>query len=317
MSADPPGTGGDRAARPGREAGEGGAADAAARVEDLARRLYPYHVAYERARDRRAVFAYAYYNLTVDLVERLRRPDHGFDDPAWVADLAVAFGERYAAAQDAIDGWRREHGRPGPRPDPAVREALYDAAPKPWADVYLAVTRPDSLVLEDLVFSMAAHIGYDLPNALLAVGDEGRLADYHRMNGVLANDTDFVQRAVTRRYNRFLARLDGLVGGADEAFTGYGVRVARSLAWYNARRLRDPAAGAAAGSSIRESTAALIASVRRAGPWWLRLPARAGRTLVAARRQWPREHREAPVPDAESVDAPDGVERLRSGPSRW
>lgn len=80
----------------------GEAGDPARRVSAVADDLAGYHRRYEANRDARAVFAYAYFNLTLDLADRLAGADV-FDDPTWVADLAVAFASRYRHAMDALD----------------------------------------------------------------------------------------------------------------------------------------------------------------------------------------------------------------------
>lgn len=255
---------------------------AAKRVADLADDLAPYHRRYDDARDSRAVFAYAYYNLTQDLVDRLAGGEE-FNEPNWVADLAVAFGTRYMAAMDAIDGWERDHAS-----DTAPGDSLDEKVPQPWADVYRAICHARSTVLEDLVFAMGAHITYDLPHALLEVGmDADQLADYHRMNDVLASRTDAIQDAVTDRYNRLVARLDRVTGGADERFTNYWLRIGRSMAWYNAMRMQSPRSRAVAERSIEKTTFYLIESVRSSGPGLLRFGFQVYRRLLPLTRRWP------------------------------
>lgn len=256
--------------------------DPARRVGDLADDIAPYHRQYEADRDSRAVFAFAYYNLTLDLAEWLSADADSFDDPSWVADLAVAFGDRFQAAMDAIDELERVGGS-----DAVDDDALAETVSRPWADVYRAICRERSTVIEDLVFSIGAHITYDLPHALLAV-DTGvdRLADYHLMNEVLASRTDAIQDAVTARYNRPMARLDRLAGGADEVFTNYWMRIGRSLAWYNAMRLSSPNSHDEAEGSIERSTAGLVESVR-GGHWIVRSGLCVSRVVVSLTRQWP------------------------------
>lgn len=255
--------------------------DAARRVREVADGLRRYHRRYEADRDSRAVFAYAYLNLTYDLADRLATDPDEFDDPGWVADLAVAFGDRYGAAMDALDA--RERERPSATDDAPAR-----TVPRPWADVHRAICDERSTVLEDLVFPMGAHVTYDLPNALVDVGtDPERLADYHLMNDVLASRTDAVQDAVTTRYNRTVTDLDRVAGDADEVFTNYWLRIGRSMAWYNALRLQAPASRAAAEGSIERSTGALIDSSRSTGPWVVRWGLRLYRRLVPLTRRWP------------------------------
>lgn len=251
------------------------------RVAELADELAPYHRRYEGARDSRAVFAFAYFNLTLDLAEWLADPDNAFDDPDWVADLAVAFGSRYRNAMDAIDEWQRD--------DASDAEAsLKETVPRPWADVYRAICRDRSTVLEDLVFAIGAHITYDLPYALLDVETEtGRLADYHLMNEVLASRTDTIQDIVTNRYNRTIARLDRVIGGADEVFTNYWLRVGRSMAWYNAMRMQSPRSREEAEAAVGRSTSSLIESVRNTGPVFVQTGLRLSRYVLSLTRRWP------------------------------
>lgn len=253
------------------------------RVADLAEELTPYVQRYERDRDSRAIFAYAYFLLTQHLADRLEASDPDFDEPGWVADLAVAFGDRFMAAMDAIDASRGE-----PTPDSNAPAELDEAVPRPWNDVHRAICLERSTVLEDLVFAMGAHISYDLPYALLAVGTEpGNLADYHRMNDVLATRTDAIQDAVTDRYNRFLTRFDRMVGGGDELFTEYWIRIGRSMAWYNAMRLQSPRSRTQAEGSINRATFHLIESARSTGPAPVRWGFALYRLLFRLSRRWP------------------------------
>lgn len=252
------------------------------RVRALAERLQPYHLRYEAARDPRAVFAFVYYNVTVDLAERLAAPDHGFADPGWVADLGVAFGRRFLAAMDALD----EH---------LAGRLAAGEVPRPWLDVHEAIRDGRSYVLEDLVFSMMAHISFDLPHAVLDLPAGGeRLADYHRMNSVLADKMEFIQEQVAERYQRWLGKLDRLAGSFDEFLTNYGIRGARSVAYYNSQRLLEASSAEAARGSIERSTRAFIESVRRPSPPWLAFGIRVLRWIVPRRRRWPEPPPEPP-----------------------
>lgn len=250
----------------------------------LARRadqILVYRDRFDATRDTRAVFAFVYERLTRELAARLENDANEFDDPGWIAALADSFAARYIGAMDAIDqaiGADTE-GDPG------------GAVPEPWLDVHRAISDGGSYVLEDLVFSMMAHISFDLPHALLEVGMEhegrSRVADYHRMNDVLGLKTDDMQVVVARRYQRFLAVLDRLAGHYDEFFTNYGIRLARSVAWYNAHRLLDPPSAQAATAAIGRSTGAFIKFVRYPSNGWLRILLRVVRAVVPRRRRWP------------------------------
>ena len=267
---------------PSTRASESTLQEPAQRVADLAAALEPYHQRYERVHDERAVFAYTYFNLTSDLAEFLATPDNNFDDPTWVADLAVAFGNRYMSAMDAIDDWQRSH-----HDDEASITTLHQMVPRPWADVYWAICHNRSTVLEDLVFAMGAHISYDLPYALLSVGTGiEHLNDYHRMNDVLGSETDAIQDAVTSRYNPLLSQLDHLTK-IDEIFTDYWIRVGRSMAWYNAMRLQSPRSKSEAKKSVERTTFYFIQSVRKSGPWPLLRLEGIVRMLFDLTKRWP------------------------------
>lgn len=257
------------------------------RVTAVADRLETLLYRYDVERDHRAPFAYVYLRLTRSLAAALADGRPAFHDPDWVADLSVALAERYFCAMAAIDDWVAT-GRPHGSVD---LRGLRDGIPPPWRDVHAASSVPRSYVLEDVLFSMMAHISYDLPLALLDLdgrpGGESRIVDFHRMNDVLAACIDAVQAGLASRYWRALAGLDHLFTQQDELLSNYGIRVARGMAWFNADRLRDPLGSADATSSIERSTAGLIAQVREPDDAKLRVALRVARWLVPARRTWP------------------------------
>ena len=144
-----------------------------------------------------------------------------------------------------------------------------------------------SYVLEDPAYSMAIHIIFDLPYALERVGTSaGHLPDYRFINEVLAARTDRIEDAVAERYQRSLAWLDRLAGNFGRFFTNYGIRMSRSVAWYNALRLHSPDREGAAGA-IERSTGLFIQSVRRPDEWWLRIGVSILRAVVPRFRRWP------------------------------
>ncbi|MFE6845293.1 DUF5995 family protein [Streptomyces sp. NPDC057686] len=245
---------------------------------------------YEAARDPRAAFAYTYFRLTSDLAASLRTNALAFRTPEWVADLSVSLAAAYFTAMDAIDSWLG----PGPRSPGEVRSAdMPESIPRPWRDVYAASTVRHSYVLEEVLFSMMAHMSYDLPLALRALARAGHgelrnhIADFHRMNDLLAVSVDVVQDEISARYCRRLHALDRLFTRDDELFTSYGIRVARGMAWFNCDRLLDPQATAEAKGSISRSTAAFIAEFRSPDDWRRRQALRVLRAVVPSRRQWP------------------------------
>ncbi|MFD7977413.1 DUF5995 family protein [Streptomyces sp. NPDC059071] len=244
---------------------------------------------YDAAQDRRAAFAYTYFRLTTTLATALDAGTPAFKDPPWVAELCETLASAYFGAMDSIDAWLA--GRPGGSVGEVRPGDLPDSIPPPWRDVFAASCVRRSYTLEDVLFSMMAHISYDLPEALrrmaAATGDRGRIADFHRMNDVLGSCIDQVQDDLAARYIHGLRSLDQLFTRSDELLTNYGIRVARGLAWFNCDRLLDPDAAEAAARSIGRSTAALISEIRTPGDWKLRAGLWILRRLIPERRHWP------------------------------
>jgi hypothetical protein len=261
---------------------------ASERLLKLAEKILAYSQKYETVRDERAVFAFMYSKMTADLANFLKDSDITLDDPEWITMLAEAFAMRFIKAMDAIDAWLQKT-----KSDELKNreENIYEMVPKPWADVYLAIHNGQSYVLEDMVFSMMAHISYDLPLALLQVkmetNGQSHVRDYHQMNQVLASRIDEMQKEVAQRYNRLLIFLDRFAGYHDEFFTNYGIRLARSVAWYNAHRISDPLSEQDANESIERSTEAFIKSIRTPKIRMLRYFVLIARFLIPPRRKWP------------------------------
>ncbi|MEU1229535.1 DUF5995 family protein [Streptomyces sp. NPDC005828] len=244
---------------------------------------------YDTTRDRRAAFAYTYHRLTTTLATALDTGTPAFNDPPWVAELCETLASAYFSAMDGVDEWLagRSDGSAG-----EVRPSdLPDSIPPPWRDVIAASSVRRSYMLEDVLFSMMAHISYDLPGALrrMATPADGRshIADFHRMNDVLASCIDTVQDDLSSRYIHGLGSLDKLFTRSDELLTNYGIRVARGLAWFNCDRLLDPDSTEEATRSISRSTAALIQEIRSPGDWKLRAGLWILRRLIPDRRHWP------------------------------
>jgi Family of unknown function (DUF5995) len=272
-------------------------------VRRVAGRIASYLTRYDAAHDPRAVFAYTYLRLTTTLESSLRANDPPFRSPAWVSGLAEALAAQYFVAMDRIDGWLATHGGESGR---VQATDLPDEVSQPWRDVYAATTGGRSYVLEDVLFAMMAHMSYDLPLALREMAEPqnagSHIDDFHTMNAVLGNAIDRVQQEVASRYSRGLAVLDQLLAGHDEILSNYGIRMARGMAWYNADRLQEPTAAAAATKSIGSSTGAFIHEVRSPDDWRLRLALHIGRRLIPERRSWP------------IVEHPDAVKWQEDGP---
>lgn len=244
---------------------------------------------YDTTYDRRAAFAYTYYRLTTTLATALDTGTPAFNDPPWVAELCETLASAYFSAMDSVDEWLA--GRSGGSLGEVQPDDLPDSIPPPWRDVIAASSVRRSYLLEDVLFSMMAHISYDLPGALRSMakptGERSHIADFHRMNDVLASCIDAVQDDLSARYIHGLGSLDKLFTRSDELLTNYGIRVARGLAWFNCDRLLDPDSTEEASRSISRSTAALIHEIRSPGDRKLRAGLWILRRLIPDRRHWP------------------------------
>ena len=260
-----------------------------ARVNRIADQLLDHVGRYEKIHEPRAVFAYAYLQLTTLLAVDLAKEPRRFSDAVWVATLCERLAAEYFVAMSHIDNWLDDTDRNHRNAD---RLTLPATIPQPWRDVYAAQIGGQSYVVEDLLFSMMAHISYDLPVALDKLTSSAdraeHISDFHCMNDVLGNSIDAVQDKVFDRYCRGLEQVDRLLARQDELLSNYGIRLARAAAWYNYERLQDYPGRTAAMSSISRSTGELIANVRRPDYWPLRLGLTVARRIVPSRRQWPR-----------------------------
>jgi len=186
--------------------------------------------------------------------------------------LAQAFVDRYLRALDERDKGAELTGA--------------------WAFVFQTICAGKTSVLEELVFSMAAHLIQDLPAALVEVRLQNceqvsHVHDFHRMNDILAESIDDIQDRVARRYSPYLHWIDTLARHEDEILTNYGFRLCRGLAWYNANRLMDLRSKMDATRSIAESPIVFIEGVLHPPFWSTRIVLRALRFLSGNLRRWP------------------------------
>ena len=222
------------------------AAEAAARLGAAERHL--------RGRgDRRSVFLTVYAAMTETVDDGLR--SGRFADPAWVEAYLVAFADRYRAAFVAFE-WGR-----------------FAEVPPPWLVAFRAALGDETLVVQDALLGVNAHINYDLAYTLCDVGvdpdREAKRADHAAVNGVLADLVDAVQSALAATYAAGgLADADAAFGRADEATTLLGLREARRLAWENAVLRTDarlPWVGAYVDWRVRVVATGLAYTVLRPG----------------------------------------------------
>lgn len=174
--------------------------------------------------DRRSVFLTVYTRMTDEV--RAGIESGTFEDPDWSRRYLVAFANRY---RRALVGF--EHGE-------------IATVPLAWRIGFTASVSDYTLLVQDALLGINAHINYDLTYTLRDVSiDPDRLskrADHRAINGVLARLVDTVQRALVDVYAaRGYDRLDRLLGSFDEEFTLVGLTESRALAWRNAVLLTD------------------------------------------------------------------------------
>lgn len=239
-------------------------------ADELERRAF----AFERQRDPRCVFARAYASMTRVLAASLPRAD--FEDPSWVAQFAVVYADYYFRALREQD----------------ARSLVRGA----WSTVFQAGVQARTSVLEDLVLAMTAHVVNDLPLALCEVGmttarGQSRIGDFHIMNEVLAHAIESIRGESSRRYGSVLGLLDHCVESYDEILTGYGLRISRANAWYNAQRLLDPEARSSALAAIARSPEITLHELLEPPFLSLRRAFRMARVVSRSARRWPNASR--------------------------
>jgi hypothetical protein len=240
------------------------------RLEAVATRLDAHARALEAREDSRCVFTHAYALMTRRIVAEL--PAGELDDAAWVVGLAETFAGRYFHALDAYDSGAE--------------------VPPAWTAVFTTICGRRTSVLEDLVFGVYAHIVRDLPHALVEVGladraGRSRIRDHHILTAIVASTIEDVQEEVAARYGPYVRSLDRIGKRYDEILTGYGIRLSRGMAWYNAMRLDDPRSADAAAAAVERSPRVFIDEVMNPPIWSLRVGLRASRWIVAHLRRWP------------------------------
>lgn len=188
---------------------------------DVLRGLRVLEQAFADAGDRRAVFATAYVCMT-EAIEAELQAD-AYEDPGFIDDLTVVFAEYYRRALYDLD-----HGREAPA---CWRQAIDEGA------------SGRSLVIQDLLLGMIAHIDHDLPLALADVTQHRWRAscqrDYARVLCAVSQSINVVQDRIAARYAPGLCVLDHSAGRVDEWVTFLMIRLHRERAWRVAMSLVD------------------------------------------------------------------------------
>jgi hypothetical protein len=172
------------------------------------------------------VFFPAVYRVTTARV-RAGIQNGSFVDGARMERLATTFANRYLAALDAAAAGG------GVRPARA------------WQVTFAAATRQHTMMLQHVLLGMNAHINFDLPLAVIAAANGGKIADleqdFQAINSILASLLAPVQ-AVIDRFSPLLNILDQVGGRTDEELVTFSINIARDESWHEATRLADESA---------------------------------------------------------------------------
>ena len=169
--------------------------------------------------DRRAVFLTVYSRMTATVRDAI--DDGAFIDSEWAASYLVAFAERYRRALAAFE--RR----------------AFASLPRPWLIAFVAAARGETLVAQDALLGINAHITYDLTYALGDVGidpdRDAKRADHDLINAVLARLVQTAQDALVEAYAAVgIAGIDRLLDPLDDRLALLGLKGVREFAWRNA-----------------------------------------------------------------------------------
>ncbi|EMA70250.1 hypothetical protein C461_01387 [Halorubrum aidingense JCM 13560] len=199
-------------------------------VDDVADRLRRIEAYLRDDGDRRSVFLTVYARMTATVATAM---DEGtFADPEWVTAYLVAFAEYYRRALLAFERRR------------------FDSLPEAWLLAFGAAERGETLVAQDALLGINAHINDDLTYTLRDVridpGRDAKRADHDRINEILARLTAVVQESLVEVYDAVGVRgIDALVDPFDDRVALLGLAGSRELAWRNAVLLADLPAWAA------------------------------------------------------------------------
>jgi hypothetical protein len=170
------------------------------------------------AGDRRAIFASVYTLTTLKMAESIEAGQ--YLDTLWMQIYQTQFANHYRRAlHDYATG-------------------NHSAVPAPWRVAFDASASGDTLIVQDALLGMNAHINFDLAFAVEDVGispaTATKYADHTAVNTVLGEISDEIVDALGGVYGTNYALLDAALGPADELLLAAGMASARQNAWNNA-----------------------------------------------------------------------------------
>jgi hypothetical protein len=174
--------------------------------------------------DQRAIFLNCYQLMTQNMLKELEAGE--FKDPGWVEQLLNQFADYYFNALDAY-------------------ENKSPKTPIVWQQAHDAARLPNTMVLQNLLIGINAHINYDLVMALVDVLEpewaklpeihrQQRFADHCHVNDVIGWTIDDVQDNVIERLAPAMDIVDILLGPIDEWMASTLITHWRDEVWDNA-----------------------------------------------------------------------------------
>lgn len=186
---------------------------------------------WETQHDTRAIFLGCYLLMTRNMLAAIQAGE--FQDPAWVHRWLDHFSDYYFQALTAF-----EQGQ--------------ENLAQPWQYAFSATREPGTMVLQNLMLGINAHINYDL---ILALGDmlepewqelpeekrQLRYLDHCHVNAIIARTTDSVQDTVVERYSTAAKVADVALGPLDEWLASRLINAWRERVWRLAlERIEEP-----------------------------------------------------------------------------
>lgn len=189
---------------------------------------------FRKTMDSRGLFVVAYVETTTSLKQRIQHQRQGegqfFNDPDWIEQILLAFSNLY---RQALFG--------------SIQNLTIPAA---WQIAFSKASDRGTLSIQHFMLGINAHVVHDLPLALyqanIGLGEEreAKHKDYNKVNDILRNATNSIQRKISNYHRaKGLGVLDQLFFGLDEWITDFFFRSERENSWYKAEELTRPFAG--------------------------------------------------------------------------
>ena len=182
----------------------------------------------QRNGDHRVVFHHVYLLITKEMQNRLL--SDFFLDPVWMERVLVGFAHYYFNAMDAYEAGL--------------------TCPPAWELAFRLASEKQSLVLQDALLGINAHINSDLPMVIYLILKEDqtwpdarimlrRRQDHDLINDILNDLIDSVQDELAHHYGRFIRMIDFMLGRRDESFSAFILTHCRTNVWHNTELLLD------------------------------------------------------------------------------